>query len=69
VKREFCLENVFEGETVIEEDNRKIFIRIDEPLEVMDEFEIENSRQPKSFHINTSTAGESTIDPCIVHSH
>jgi hypothetical protein len=56
VRRGFCLANVFEGETVIEEDNRKEFIRIEEPLELMDEFEIENSRKPKSFHINTSTA-------------
>jgi hypothetical protein len=69
VRREFYLEKVVEGEAGIEADNRKKFIRIEEPGKSLGEFEIENPREAKSFDITTSTGGESTIDSCLVHSN
>jgi hypothetical protein len=37
------------------------FERIEKSLESIEEFEIENSRKPESFNINSSTAGERKI--------
>jgi hypothetical protein len=69
VRRDFGLDSVFAGEADIEVENRMKCKRRAKSLVSIAEFEIENSREPKSLSINCSTAGVRKIVSYIVLSH
>jgi hypothetical protein len=61
VKRDFWPEIALDGEIKIEMDKRMKFRRIKKSLKSIKEFEMEHSREPKSFNRSSLTAGERKI--------